>query len=321
MGRNEKQKGTQIQFTIPGENNEHEGKMKWIVLNECLYIGYIDIWSRYLPDSVFRSPSFRKQGTVPFKINYCFKGRCEVGLNSGTTTFVTGDEIALDYGTSGDGKKAFFYPTAEYEGIEVIIVPSEKLSSEISVFGAEKTADNLIEKLSHRNEPVITVADKRVKRCVEEIKEDIQGDYDTNLLMADIIKLLLLLGDISFDADKRRTYCTPSQVDIAKKALEIITEDLSSRHTAAELAAKFGVSESSLKNYFRAVYGRGYNDMIREIRMKKAAELIISSKKSLGEIAEDVGYQNQSRFSDAFLKYHKVLPMEFKRRNFKEKIK
>ena len=96
MGRNEKQKGTQIQFTIPGDNNEHEGKMKWIVLNECLYIGYIDIWSRYLPDSVFRSPSFRKQGTVPFKINYCFKGRCEVGLISGTTTFVTGDEIALD---------------------------------------------------------------------------------------------------------------------------------------------------------------------------------------------------------------------------------
>ncbi len=321
MEKNGRGKETQIELKIPGDGSEREGKMKWLALGEWLYVGYIDLYSRYLPDSLFNSSSFRRRDMVPVKINYCFKGRCEVGLNSGSTTFVTGGELAIDYGTCSDENKSFFYPTAEYEGIEVIIFPAERFSDEFSAFGIIEIVTKIMEMLNDRNEPIIIAADKRARRCIEEIKEDIQGEFSIDILLADMIKLLLLLGGTSFDANKRRTYCTPSQVDIAKKALEIIMEDLSIRHTAAELASEFGVSESSLKNYFRAVYGRGYNDMIREIRMKKAAELIINSKKSLGEIAEDVGYQNQSRFSDAFLKYHKVLPMEFKRRNVKEKIK
>jgi AraC-like DNA-binding protein len=53
--------------------------------------------------------------------------------------------------------------------------------------------------------------------------------------------------------------------------------------------------------------------MISEIRMQKAAELIMEGEKTMGEIAEFVGYKNQSRFSEAFFKYHKMLPMEYKR--------
>ena len=33
-------------------------------------------------------------------------------------------------------------------------------------------------------------------------------------------------------------------------------------------------------------------------------------------LSQYVGYQSQSRFSKAFFKYHKVLPMEYKRRNY-----
>jgi AraC-like DNA-binding protein len=102
-------------------------------------------------------------------------------------------------------------------------------------------------------------------------------------------------------------------VEIAKKTFEMINGNLSKRFSAAELAENFGISESSLKNYFRAVFGRGYKEMITEIRMQKAAELIMKGDKNMGEIAEYVGYQNQSRFSEAFFKYHKMLPMEYKR--------
>lgn len=309
-------KSTQIDFKLPATDCEHEGKMKWIVFEDLFHVGYIDIWSRYLPETIFRSTSFKNQDVVPIKINYCFRGRCEVMLNSGATTFVVGDELAIDYGTSQNNKEAFFYPTAEYEGVELILYPSKELAGIITIDEDTKPVDDIVKKCSDREIPFIAVADVCIKRCMEDIRTDILAQADSKLLMMDIIKLLYLMSGMAFETGKRRTFCTPSQVDIAKKALDIMTADLSKRHTAAELAASFGISESSLKNYFRAVFGKGYSEMISEIRMRKAAELIVENEMNLGEIAESVGYQNQSRFSEAFLKYHKVLPLEYKRINF-----
>jgi AraC-like DNA-binding protein len=306
-------KSTQINFKLPATDCGNEGKMKWIVYDDLFHAGYIDIWSRNLPETIFRSTSFKNQDTVPVKINYCFRGRCEVLLNSGVTTFVVGDELAIDYGTSQNNEEAFFYPTAEYEGIELILYPSEELGKILSFNGKENIINEITQKCTDRSIPFITVAEERIRRCAEDLKDDILGQTDSNLLLMDIIKLLYLINGMSFKSDKRRTFCTSSQVDIAKEALGIISADLSKRHSAAELAASFGISESSLKNYFRAVFGKGYSEIISEIRMRKAAELIRENKENLGKIAETVGYQNQSRFSEAFLKYHKVLPMEYKR--------
>ena len=52
------------------------------------------------------------------------------------------------------------------------------------------------------------------------------------------------------------TFFTETQVDIAKRVEKIITSDLRQHHPAWELAAQFSVSETSLKNYFRGVFGQ-----------------------------------------------------------------
>jgi len=305
-----------IEYTIPAADSVQDGKMNWMILSQYLYAGYVNIRSRDLPQCVFESSYMQGADVVPIKINYCFRGRCEVMLSKGATTFVVGDEIAVDYGTSCEGRKAFFYPTAEYEGIELIVIPTGALEKELSPYGGRELVQSLADRFSDRSIPFITVSNARIRRCMEDFKDDIIAGADEKLLLADVIRLLFLLKDLPFDDEKRRTFCTPSQVEIAKKAVEIITGDLSKKHSAEELATVFGVSESSLKNYCRVVFGKGYQDMISEIRMKKAAELILKGDESLGEIAEKVGYQSQSRFSKAFFKYHKVLPMEYKRRNY-----
>ena len=309
----EDQKGSGMKNYINTMECAKGGKMKWAIINDNLHVGYIDICSQNLPEAVFKSSSLKGAGAVPIKINYCFHGRCEVMLNCGVTTFVVGNEFALDYGTSGNGEAAFFYPSSEYEGVELILYPSVELEEEMSAWGGDKVIQDIMNKFKDKDIPIITPVDTKLLRCMEDIRDDLVNFTDINLLKADVIKTVLLLKGISFEVNNRRTYYARSQVDIAKKTFEIITGDLSKRYSAAELADCFGVSESSLKNYFRAVFGRGYKEMISEIRMQKAAELIIEGKKSMGEIAEFVGYQNQSRFSEAFFKYHKMLPMEYKR--------
>lgn len=213
-----------IEYTIPAADSAQDGKMNWMILSQYLYAGYVNIRSRDLPQCVFESSYMQGADITPIKINYCFRGRCEVMLNKGATTFVVGDEIAVDYGTSCEGRKAFFYPTSEYKGVELIVIPAKPLEKELSPYGGKELISGLTDKFSDRSIPFITVSNARIRRCMEDFRDDIISGADE--------------------------------------------------------------------------------------------KLILKGEDSLGEIAEQVGYQSQSRFSKAFFKYHKVLPMEYMRRNY-----
>ena len=107
------------------------------------------------------------------------------------------------------------------------------------------------------------------------------------------------------------TFFTESQVNIAKKVENIITSDLRLHHPAWELAEYFSISETSLKNYFRGVYGQNISVYLREMRMNKAGELLASTRLSVAEIAAQVGYQ--SKFASVFKKHFGVSPLEYRR--------
>ena len=109
------------------------------------------------------------------------------------------------------------------------------------------------------------------------------------------------------------TFFTETQVDIAKRVEKIITSDLRQHHPAWELAAQFSVSETSLKNYFRGVFGQNISIYLREVRMKKAAELLATTRLSVAEVAEQVGYMNQSKFASVFKKQFGLSPLEYRR--------
>ena len=78
---------------------------------------------------------------------------------------------------------------------------------------------------------------------------------------------------------------------------------------------KLGIIETSLKNYFQGVYGRGYSELLNEIRMKKAAELILKNSMKISEISDAVGFATQSRFAKAFKNYYGAAPLEYKRKH------
>ncbi|MCR5144963.1 MAG: AraC family transcriptional regulator [Lachnospiraceae bacterium] len=315
-----------FQIDIPSDEGMQCGKMIWKTLSENLYLGYMDIHSANLPESIFASDLFREPEETVLKINYCSKGKCEVRLKSGDSTFVAGGELSIDYGNTGNNQNAFYYPTTEYGGVELLYYKSDEYGDKLPLFKGENLFDNLIEKFIDRDVPYITMCDTRIRRAMEDLREDLLDaasidihNRNDDLIEADIIRLLLLLQNIDFSEEKRRIYCTPSQVEIVKESMKIISSNLNKRYSAAELAARFGVSETSLKNYFKAVYGKGYSDIITDLRMTKSAKLILENDKKMGEIAMSVGYQNQSKFSEAFRKYHGMLPMEYKRKAFPKK--
>lgn len=102
-------------------------------------------------------------------------------------------------------------------------------------------------------------------------------------------------------------------------SLNSAVSDLRQHHPAWELAEEFSISETSLKNYFRGVYGQNISVYLREMRMNKAGELLATTRLSVAEIAEQVGYLNQSKFASVFKKQFGVSPLEYRRSRHLEK--
>ena len=125
-----------------------------------------------------------------------------------------------------------------------------------------------------------------------------------------------MLSQMDFSkASIRRTYCTASQVEIAKSTRDMIVSDLSVRYTARELAKNFGISETSLKNYFRSVYGCGYAEYQQMIRMENAARLLEETEDKVADIGQAVGFATQAKFGAAFKECFGVTPLEYRRRS------
>ena len=105
----------------------------------------------------------------------------------------------------------------------------------------------------------------------------------------------------------------PKLREIAKRAAQILSDDLRQHIPVRQIAERFSVSETSLKNYFRGVYGQNISTWLREIRMNEAARLLSDTKRPIAEISEQVGYSNQGKFAAVFKKQFGLSPLEYRR--------
>ena len=109
-------------------------------------------------------------------------------------------------------------------------------------------------------------------------------------------------GNMEIRPPKTCGFYTETQVEIAKRAAQILSDDLRQHIPVRQIAERFSVSETSLKNYFRGVYGQNISTWLREIRMNEAARLLSDTKRPIAEISEQVGYSNQGKFAAVFKK-------------------
>ena len=69
-----------------------------------------------------------------------------------------------------------------------------------------------------------------------------------------------------------------------------------------------------LKRNFKKTYGMPVHAYLQQRRMETACRLLRSGAQSVGEIAQQVGYDSQSRFSAAFRAYMGESPRDYRNR-------
>lgn len=80
-----------------------------------------------------------------------------------------------------------------------------------------------------------------------------------------------------------------------------------------ELARIAGMSVSSLERKFRKLYDLTPMQYVMQVRLQAAAEELLHTTKSVGEIAIDCGFYDQSHLTRHFKAARKMTPLQFRR--------
>ncbi len=83
--------------------------------------------------------------------------------------------------------------------------------------------------------------------------------------------------------------------------------------TLSELASLLGLSEPYVSKRIKELFGMTFSSLLRERRLSEAEELLIHSELPVAEIAEAVGYENNSFFHRTFKALHGVTPARWRR--------
>ncbi len=94
------------------------------------------------------------------------------------------------------------------------------------------------------------------------------------------------------------------------KAIEAHIDD--EQYNADLLARDVAMSRASLYKKLQTILGITPTDFIRNVRLKRAAQLLASTQLSINEIADRVGFITARNFSTQFKKMFGVLPSEYR---------
>ena len=96
-------------------------------------------------------------------------------------------------------------------------------------------------------------------------------------------------------------------------ALEIIHGNVHTDLTLDAIARAAGMSRSNLALRFKEVMGVTPMDYVTGWRMQRASEMLRSSRDSMADVAERVGYRSEAAFSRAFKRIFDQTPGAFRR--------
>ena len=103
------------------------------------------------------------------------------------------------------------------------------------------------------------------------------------------------------------------QVETVRRMHDELLQHPERRSTIEELARRYLMNPTTLKEVFKAVYGESLASHMKEHRMERASELLRETDRSVADIAASVGYDSPSKFSAAFRERYHMLPSEYRK--------
>ena len=104
-----------------------------------------------------------------------------------------------------------------------------------------------------------------------------------------------------------------SDEQLIRKALDMVEKNLSNpEYSIEDLSRDMCMSRATLYRKITSITGSSPSDFVKNVRLRKAAELLKEGGLSIAEIADQVGFNTPSYFTKSFKKLFGVLPTQYK---------
>ena len=240
--------------------------------------------------------SFRPKGRVDYHILYIEKGICHLTLD--------GEERPV-----GAGGIVLFRPGEPQ--IYSFLASEGSISHYIHFTGAGCEA-----LLSELGIDRLRVFDMGASRTYEEISAKMVREFTMkkqhweSFCAAYLHELLNIIARKYGLRHSRINHVSESRIDAACRA---IYENLVSPPDARELASACCLSESRFLHIFREATGKSLKEFTISMRIDRAKSMLSATDMSVREIAEVVGYDDQSYFSRIFKQAAGMSPSEYRK--------
>ena len=273
--------------------------------------GDINVWRRQFTQrqgmslGVYRVSEASNCFSWPFEsflqIVFVAKGRVSVALpDEGATSVSSGEWFVISLG-EWTGATSF-----ECESQIGVIECSKELwqglvSEEDNLLHARKACYSC----SQREEAILTkgIQDARMRNLSESLLGNEGGTSSDRLLVESMtLEFLARVCDSKFISGSSKSEpCYRSRDEEAlAAAASYLERNLDEDHSIADLSRKFALNEFKLKRGFRDRFGITVFGYLRQCRMDRARQLLISRRYTVLEVANAVGYANPSHFARAF---------------------
>lgn len=196
------------------------------------------------------------------------------------------------------------------DGIELLQRLKENINTShipVILLTAKTTIENKLEGLSLGADDYITKPFSvqyfctKIKNLLEQRKR-LQEVYRSQLMSSQ-----------NTEVSREHLSITPQNEEFIKKVIEMIETHLEeSEFTIDKLSISFNMSRSVFSNKIKSLTGLPPFDLVREVRLKKAAQLLSSGEYMVKEVSYMIGIADTKYFGKIFKAKYGMSPQEYK---------
>ena len=250
------------------------------------------------------------------EINHCREGRFECVFSNGDCQYVGAGDLAINRLTNETTSTTF--PLSHYHGISITIDLNEAVTTmkqvENVLGGLHIDLCQIAERICRKDTCFILRNHSNIEHIFSELYR-VTPKMIAHYLKVKVLELLMFLNDVQVgEYQEERRYFSKNQVQVVKQMQAYMIADLQRHYTLQELSKKFDIPLTSMKVCFKGVYGCSIYSYMKSYRMQATTILLRDTTKSVTEISMKMGYDNPSKFSEAFKKEFGELPSEYRKK-------
>ena len=253
-----------------------------------------------------------------FEIDYVMRGSASLEMENGKRKLVAGDFCFLSPGLRHD-----IFPE---RGAQLISIVVPGITVEQTLYRLLRR-DNILTSffrsvLDNNKTGFLLLAvpqERRIREIIRGILHEhfAQEEYASDIMPDHLAILFAFI--LRHCGDRYERYAGESDRRGSEPMLAVLKYIQANYKTASlsELAERFHYEPSYLGKQIKALTGKNYTEIIREMRLDEAKRLLRATELSVDEVAEQVGYLGRAHFFRSFRAAEGMTPNEYRKQHNK----